>query len=101
MDTIERLYAPVSERARPDAAIAASDYKDNAIAAHPATAGSPFSLAMHFLPVERRQALCALYAFCREVDDITDGEASRSLKPSYRTGAVKSPISMSVRRGTP
>jgi len=32
------------------------------------------------LPVQRRQALCALYAFCREVDDIADGEASHALK---------------------
>jgi squalene synthase HpnD len=80
MDTIERLYAPFSERASPDAAIAASTYKDNPIALRPATAGSSFSWAMHFLPVQRRQALCALYAFCRELDDIADGEASRSLK---------------------
>jgi squalene synthase HpnD len=80
MDTIERLYAPIAERASRDAAIGASIFKDNAIASRPAAAGSSFSCAMHFLPVQRRQALRALFAFCREVDDIADGEASRALK---------------------
>ena len=32
------------------------------------------------LPVRRRKAIYALYAFCREVEDIADGEASRSLR---------------------
>jgi squalene synthase HpnD len=80
MDTIERLYAPISERANRDPAIGAPVCKDNAIALRPAAAGSSFSWAMHLLPVQRRQALCALYAFCREVDDIADGEASHALK---------------------
>jgi len=80
MDTIERLYAPVSERASRDPAIGAPDYKCDAIALRPAAAGSSFSWAMHFLPVQRREAVYALYAFCREVDDIADGEASRLLK---------------------
>jgi len=80
MDTIERLYAPVSERASRDPAIGAPDYKCDAIALRPAAAGSSFSWAMHFLPVQRRKAVYALYAFCREVDDIADGEASRLLK---------------------
>jgi squalene synthase HpnD len=35
---------------------------------------------MHLLPIQRRQALSALYAFCREVDGIADGEASHALK---------------------
>jgi phytoene synthase len=35
---------------------------------------------MHLLPARRRKAMYALYAFCRDVDDIADGEASRSLK---------------------
>ena len=80
MDTIERLYAPVAERASRDPAIGAPDYKDSAIALRPTAAGGSFSWAMHFLPVQRRQALCALYAFCREVDGIADGEASHALK---------------------
>jgi phytoene synthase len=35
---------------------------------------------MQLLPARRREAMRALYAFCREVGDITDGDASRSLK---------------------
>jgi hypothetical protein len=35
---------------------------------------------MQLLPARRREAICALCAFCRELDDIADGEASRSLK---------------------
>jgi presqualene diphosphate synthase len=80
MDTIESLYAPISARASQDPAIGAPDYKDNAIASRPAAAGTSFSWAMRVLPVERREAAYALYAFCRELDDIADGEASRSLK---------------------
>jgi squalene synthase HpnD len=80
MDTIERLYAPISERASRDTAIGAPDYEDNAIASRPGAAGSSLSWAMHFLSVQRREAMYALSAFCREVDDIADGEASHSLK---------------------
>ena len=80
MDTIERHYAPISEHASGNPAIGAPDYKCDAIALRPAAAGSSFSWAMHFLPVQRRKAVYALYAFCREVDDIADGEASRLLK---------------------
>jgi len=35
-------------------------------------AGTSFHSAMKMLPVERRAAMYALYAFCREVDDIAD-----------------------------
>ena len=35
---------------------------------------------MHLLSVQRRKAVYALYAFCREVDDIAEGAASASLK---------------------
>jgi presqualene diphosphate synthase len=35
---------------------------------------------MQLLPVQRREAMYALYAFWREVGDIADGKASRSLK---------------------
>ncbi|BBK32606.1 farnesyl-diphosphate farnesyltransferase [Stella humosa] len=36
-------------------------------------AGSSFYWAMRLLPRERRQAMYAVYAFCRIVDDIADG----------------------------
>jgi phytoene/squalene synthetase len=39
-----------------------------------------FFWPIQLLPVQRREAMYALYAFCREVGDIADGEASRSLK---------------------
>ena len=37
-----------------------------------ATSGSSFYYSFMFLPPERRQAITALYAFCREVDDVVD-----------------------------
>src|SRR5690606_860887 len=37
-----------------------------------ARSGSSFYYAFLFLPPERRRAITALYAFCREVDDIVD-----------------------------
>ena len=43
-------------------------------------AESWFLWPMQLLPVRRREAMYALYDFCREVDDIVDGEASRSSK---------------------
>jgi phytoene synthase len=37
-----------------------------------AASGSSFYYSFLFLPKERRQAITALYAFCREVDDVAD-----------------------------
>lgn len=37
-------------------------------------AGSSFYWGMRILPEDRRDAMFAVYAFCREVDDIADGE---------------------------
>ncbi len=37
-----------------------------------AASGSSFYYSFLFLPPERRQAIMALYAFCREVDDVVD-----------------------------
>ncbi|WP_298623737.1 presqualene diphosphate synthase HpnD [uncultured Zoogloea sp.] len=37
-----------------------------------AASGSSFYYSFMFLPPERRQAIVALYAFCREVDDVVD-----------------------------
>ena len=34
--------------------------------------GSSFYYSFMFLPPERRRAITALYAFCREVDDVVD-----------------------------
>ena len=35
-------------------------------------AGSSFYTAMRLLPKERREAMYAVYAFCRAVDDVAD-----------------------------
>ena len=40
-------------------------------------AGSSFYLAMRILPRERREGMYAVYAFCRAVDDVADGEGPR------------------------
>ena len=37
-----------------------------------AASGSSFYYSFRFLPAERRRAITALYAFCREVDDVAD-----------------------------
>src|SRR4051812_49801699 len=37
-----------------------------------ASSGSSFYYSFLFLPLERRRAITALYAFCREVDDVVD-----------------------------
>ena len=42
-----------------------------------AKSGSSFYYAFLFLPPERRLAITALYAFCREVDDVVVGESCR------------------------
>lgn len=34
--------------------------------------GSSFTLSFRFLPRQKREAMTALYAFCREVDDVVD-----------------------------
>ena len=42
--------------------------------------GTSFFWAMRFLPRARRDAMFALYAFCREVDDIADDGATAELR---------------------
>jgi squalene synthase HpnD len=42
---------------------------------------SSFYTAMRFLPEERRNAMFAIYAFCRDVDDIADEPAPEGTKP--------------------
>ncbi len=45
--------------------------------------GSSFRLGMQSLPLERRRAIHAIYAFCRAVDDIADGAAPASEKRRF------------------
>ncbi len=44
-----------------------------------AQSGSSFYYAFRFLPPERRRAITALYAFCREVDDAVDEPSDASV----------------------
>jgi phytoene synthase len=44
-----------------------------------AASGSSFYYSFLFLPQERRRAITALYAFCREVDDVVDETADAQL----------------------
>jgi phytoene synthase len=47
-----------------------------------AASGSSFYYAFRFLPPERRRAITALYAFCREVDDVVDETGDAQLAAS-------------------
>ncbi len=53
------------------------------------SAGSSFYWAMRLLPAARRDAMFAIYAYCREVDDIADSDVSPAMKQaglaSWRT----------------
>jgi len=60
--------------------------------------GTSFFWAMRMLPQARRDAMFAIYAFCREVDDIADGEARSS--SSLRHGGRKSTFSIPGVRAT-
>lgn len=51
-----------------------------AIAAQVKASGTSFYAAMRLLPEARREAMFAIYAFCREVDDIADEEAAQADK---------------------
>ena len=53
---------------------------DAAIADRVARAGTSFYWAMRLLPPPRRNAMFAVYAFCREVDDIADEPGTLAAK---------------------
>jgi squalene synthase HpnD len=55
--------------------LVADDSETDAAAA---TSGSSFYLAMRILPAAQRDAMYQVYAFCRAVDDIADGNAPRT-----------------------
>jgi phytoene synthase len=80
MDTIEQFYAPTSERTSSDALVGAPNREDNATAWRPGATERSFFWATRLLPVQRHKAAHAVYNFYRQIDEITDGEASPSLK---------------------
>lgn len=65
-----------------DAAVDQLDEEDlrNTIRHRVEAAGTSFYWGMRLLPRDRRNAMYAVYAFCREVDDIADGEDSVAQK---------------------
>ncbi len=50
------------------------------------TSGSSFYWSMRLLPRPKRDAMYAIYAFCREVDDVADGEAPPAAKLALLDG---------------
>jgi presqualene diphosphate synthase len=58
----------------------AADDPRAAIRARVAAAGTSFYWAMRLLPQARREAMFAVYAFCRDVDDIADSDDAPAVK---------------------
>jgi phytoene/squalene synthetase len=84
------LDAPVLERPVLGTTADLPGNKGDAIALRLRSASSSFSGTMQLLSVQCRKAMRALHAFCREVEDIANGEASRALKHTlWAIGAAK------------
>jgi len=77
MSVIAHVDLPISGRPKPNGAIELSNQKDNAIAPRRRAGESSFFWAMQLVPLHRREAMHAVYAFYREVDDIADSEAPK------------------------
>ncbi|MBL8669022.1 MAG: presqualene diphosphate synthase HpnD, partial [Alphaproteobacteria bacterium] len=82
-----------------------------AVRAQVLAAGTSFYWAMRFLPRQRREAMFAIYAFCRAVDDVADGndppERRRALLDAWReevgrvfAGAPQTAIGMALTLAT-
>ena len=61
---------------RPERGTAADDEAKAHVRAVTVASGTSFYWAMRFLPRARREAMFAIYAFCREVDDVADDEGT-------------------------
>jgi phytoene synthase len=64
-----------------------------------AASGSSFYYSFLFLPPERRRAITALYAFCREVDDVVD-ETSETQLAAAKLAWWRSELA-NLQRGNP
>ena len=64
MTVLERLDTSISELPSSSPLVYPSDNQDNTVALRLRAAGSSFFWAM-LLPFQRREAMYALYAFCR------------------------------------
>ena len=81
MVTLERIdagFAPISRDA-PGPAASPTEEKTT-IAQRIRTDGASFFWPMRLLPPPRRDAMQAIYLFCRELRDVADGNGSRTLK---------------------
>ena len=61
-----------------------------------AASGSSFYYAFLFLPRERRAAITAFYAFCREIDDVVDEVSDPGVsatKLAWWRGELREPCS--------
>ena len=65
---IERKSRVMNESGSNHSSLIPSSYVEHLVRA----SGTSFYWAMRFLPPEKRQPMFAVYAFCREVDDIAD-----------------------------
>ena len=63
-------------RTRPEHGAATDAQARAHVRAVTVASGTSFYWAMRFLPRARREAMFAIYAFCREVDDIADDQGS-------------------------
>ena len=61
-------------------------------------AHSSFYMAMRMLPAPEREAMFAIYAFCRAVDDIADEPGPRPRRAPGRAGALARRRRRAVRR---
>ena len=80
MVTLERIDEASTLVRRRDAGLAMSPVGETTIAQRIRNAGLSFVWSTRLLSPPRRKAMRALYLFCRELDDISDSEASRTLK---------------------
>ena len=65
MTVLERLDTSISELPSSSPLVYPSDNQDNTVALRLRAAGSSLFWAMQLLPYQRREAMYALYAFCR------------------------------------
>jgi phytoene/squalene synthetase len=80
MVTIERFDEASTLVRRSDAGSATSPDEETAITTRIRNASASYFWLTRLLPGPRRKAMQALYSFCRELREITDGEASPTLK---------------------
>jgi hypothetical protein len=104
MTILERLDTSISQLPGLSPVARPSDNHNNTIALAPARCWKLVVLGNAAFAIPASWSLYALYALCREVVDITDGNAPRPLKmcfyptgvaKSYTRSASRAPLSMS------